>query len=285
MGLINLGRVIPVNKGEWTADKKYRELDIVYVDDGLRELRKFFICRKDNTGVDPTTEEFWGVLGSTYIPFIYRFENLTPRLSDVIISTETDYISTGNEAYTYYYVGDPYCLSGSNSASLYYGSQPSSGFTSPILEKRDTIVQNKILGETVNSITLYCLKRGSIVIRLRKSDHQEIYINADVRKGRNELYFITDDGELVDFTFNNISENYISIFSDQEGVFAVLKPANGETYFGKNRNTSTLYAPVGYFKGKSPVDTRYDCKDAATCGYCIAATFQYYDPWWFEEDE
>ena len=51
-----LGRIIPIPKGEYSAISSYEELDIVSYNGNA------YICKKKNTGINPTTTEYWQLL-------------------------------------------------------------------------------------------------------------------------------------------------------------------------------------------------------------------------------
>lgn len=79
----NIGRVVPVYKGDWDATVQYAKLDVVYQDSS----KSSYVALKDNKNVDPSTDNThtnWGVLSRA--KYVVGSDDLTTAVNKVLTS-------------------------------------------------------------------------------------------------------------------------------------------------------------------------------------------------------
>lgn len=79
----NIGRVVPVYKGDWNATIQYAKLDVVYQDSS----KSSYVALKDNKNVDPSTDNThtsWGVLSRA--KYVVGSDDLTTAVNKVLTS-------------------------------------------------------------------------------------------------------------------------------------------------------------------------------------------------------
>lgn len=244
---VNLGRVVPVNEGRWTAEKTYRLLSTVSIISG--EYLEIYCCQVDECkGRIPGPENpgEWALVGRSKYKndgvFIDFYKDFSKTNTEPEYFTEID-----NQAFVYYYIGDPFYTSGPQSNALYNGGlEFPAGQTKREVKRKDLSTIKPLLGEKINAFTMNFSRAGQLKVEFRRGSGKIERFNVQVEPGENKIRF--QDHGIDSLRWSDLT-CYFSVSGDP-GMFKLLAARGSDPVFGKQYGYTSTFVSVGEYASR-----------------------------------